>query len=136
MTNPRWWRFFSYSAAPMYGVGIENDADEYCDILNVDREINVYTAFEMTNKEVETLKLADRRDTFVIGDALAAHKGLRMTGPELDDAIHELHLTRSAFARECGVDARAVYRWLRGELPVPQYAATIIRLMRDHLQPR
>lgn len=61
---------------------------------------------------------------------------MAMTGPELDVAIRELRLTRTAFAAECGVDARAVYRWLRGDLPVPQYAATIIRLMRDHLQPR
>lgn len=60
----------------------------------------------------------------------------RMTGPELAAALDELGLTRAGFARLCGVDAGTVYCWLREPdapkwFPVPQYAETIINLMRE-----
>jgi transcriptional regulator with XRE-family HTH domain len=60
-----------------------------------------------------------------------------MTNSELSSALDKLGLTRAGFAALCGVERETVYRWLRdadakGWLPVPAYAAEIIRLLREN----
>lgn len=54
-----------------------------------------------------------------------------MTGPALLDALVEHDLTKAEFSRLCGVEWKTVHRWCIEKLAVPQYAETIIDLLRE-----
>ena len=41
-TNENWYEFTAYNTGDVYGYGSEEEAEKYCDLLNKDREINVY----------------------------------------------------------------------------------------------
>jgi hypothetical protein len=62
-----------------------------------------------------------------------------LTGPELRAELERLGISRAEFARICGVQWKAVNFWGMDAddpkaLPVPQYAVTIVRLLRENLR--
>jgi hypothetical protein len=36
----RWWIFLAYNSPAVYGYGTKQEADDYCHILNRDRDVN------------------------------------------------------------------------------------------------
>lgn len=54
-----------------------------------------------------------------------------MTAPEFKSALRELGLTQAEFSRRSGVAISTVNRWATGELPVPGWAAWVVRLLRE-----
>jgi len=79
MTTDRaqWFAFRAYNQEARYGWGDAAEADEYCDLLNTGRAINLYQVYPLDDREAAELRLDDRDDTVNLDDALAAHKGLR-----------------------------------------------------------
>jgi hypothetical protein len=73
----KWYAFRIYNTGTLYGFGTEDEAGEYCDILNQNREINVYTAHEVTESESSELHLEENTEAFNLDDEIAARKGLR-----------------------------------------------------------
>lgn len=45
------YKFHAYNTQAMYGWGDDAEADAYCDFLNRNREINVYSWTEITDTE-------------------------------------------------------------------------------------
>lgn len=43
------YKFSAYNTQPMYGWGDDADADAYCDCINIDRAINVYSYSAITD---------------------------------------------------------------------------------------
>lgn len=52
-----------------------------------------------------------------------------MTANELDAGLKRLGWTGAKFGRRVGVSARQVSKWRTGKVPVPEYAATVMRLL-------
>lgn len=52
-----WYVFTAYNTQAQYGFGEHTQAERYCDHLNCDRDINVYSYRELTGAEVEDLEL-------------------------------------------------------------------------------
>ena len=72
-----WWEFRAYNSEARYGYGDEQDAEAYCDHLNLGRDINVYAPAALTDANAEMLRLDQRSDTISLGDelhAIARHK--------------------------------------------------------------
>lgn len=72
-----WYAFRAHNSQTLYGFGTRSEADEYCDVLNERREINVYGAYELTGAEADELNLEDNTEAFNLEDAFAARQGLR-----------------------------------------------------------
>ena len=53
-----------------------------------------------------------------------------MTGPELKDALDELGMSQKWLASMVGVAVPTMWRWCRGEWPIPEYLVFTIRLLR------
>jgi DNA-binding transcriptional regulator YiaG len=54
-----------------------------------------------------------------------------MTHDELRAALKCLGLTQREFASRLGVSPLTVWRWVRGDLAVPKYAAYVVTLLRN-----
>lgn len=63
------YKFAAYNTQAMYGWGDEKEADAYCDFLNRDREINVYSFSEITD-EAEIAKHDSNGEGVNLADAL------------------------------------------------------------------
>ncbi len=55
-----------------------------------------------------------------------------MTGDEFNAAIKSLGLRKKWLAERLGVAPQTLSRWVKGELPVPAYAAFALDLLRHH----
>lgn len=62
-------KFSAYNSQALYGWGDENEADAYCDHLNRNREINVYSFAEVTDED-EIAKRDDNAEGVNLADAL------------------------------------------------------------------
>jgi len=51
----------------------------------------------------------------------------RLDGPGLNAVLARLRLATTDLAALCGVSRITVWKWRQGILPVPKYAATILR---------
>jgi transcriptional regulator with XRE-family HTH domain len=51
-----------------------------------------------------------------------------MTGPEFRAALKTLGIRQNWLATKLGVSNVTVWRWANGDLPVPQYAITVLEL--------
>jgi len=54
-----------------------------------------------------------------------------MTAPEFRAALKTLGVSQRWLAARLGVDPVTVWRWARGDLPVPQYAAFALELLSE-----
>lgn len=72
-----WFAFRAYNSQAIYGYGTAEEAEEYCDALNRDRDINVYGAYPLDDSEAAELRLDENTEAFNLDDELAARKGLR-----------------------------------------------------------
>ena len=43
MTNEKWFMITAYNSPAYYGFGTDQEAEAFCEILNADREVNVYS---------------------------------------------------------------------------------------------
>lgn len=59
-----------------------------------------------------------------------------MTAPEFATALQSLGISHTWLAERLGVSRITSYRWSKGELPVPQYAAVYIELLIESLAKR
>ena len=50
---------------------------------------------------------------------------------ELRLKIKELGMSKSQFARLVGVDYTTVFKWLKGQVPVPKYAEVCLGIMSE-----
>ncbi len=48
---------------------------------------------------------------------------------ELERLLYELDITNPEASRACGVTVQTVYRWLRGDAPIPKMALRLFQLM-------
>jgi hypothetical protein len=67
--NRQLFKFTAYNTQSMYGWGDSAEAERYCDYLNTDREINVYSVYEITD-EVEIAKRDRNSEGCNLTDAL------------------------------------------------------------------
>lgn len=70
-----WFAFRAYNTQTLYGFGTAEEADKFEDILNADREINVYSAHPLSLEEATELKLEGpnaRNDGLNLDDELRA----------------------------------------------------------------
>lgn len=66
------YKFTAYNTQPMYGWGDDAEADAYCEYLNLDREINVYSWEQVTD------------------EGEIAHRDSCGDGVNLDEALQEI----------------------------------------------
>jgi transcriptional regulator with XRE-family HTH domain len=59
-----------------------------------------------------------------------------MTGPELRALLKQLGLRQVALAERMGVSPVTVYRWLTGELAVPQYVVAYLGVISARPEPK
>lgn len=64
--------FRAWNSETLYGRGTQGEADRYEDVLNADRDVNVYSVKALTDREVEALDPEGRNDVFEIALAFAA----------------------------------------------------------------
>jgi hypothetical protein len=65
-----WYAFKAYNSQTQYGYGTATEADQYADLLNRNREINVYAPHKLDDAEAAELKLEGNTDAFNLSDAL------------------------------------------------------------------
>lgn len=58
-----------------------------------------------------------------------------MTAPEFRAALKALSITQKFLADKLGLDKTTVWRWARGDTPVPQYAAFTLELLHELFGP-
>jgi hypothetical protein len=64
--------FRAYNTQAMYGWGDADEADQYCDFLNRNREVNAYSVTEITDTdEIDRHDRHDRHDSNADGVNLA-----------------------------------------------------------------
>lgn len=69
----QWFAFTAYNSQALYGFGTQDEADRYCDLINSDREINVYAAEAIEDADrVAALESGDDQTGFAIADELQA----------------------------------------------------------------
>lgn len=64
----KWFAFKAFNSQVQYGFGTAKDAELYADHLNEGREINLYSANEITAEEALEKDLEGRSDSFNIGE--------------------------------------------------------------------
>lgn len=67
------YKFSAYNTQAMYGWGDDAEADAYCDFLNSDLEINIYSWSEIEDQD-EIDELDDGGEGVNLGDALQGIK--------------------------------------------------------------
>lgn len=76
MTNDnaeKWFAFTAYNSQALYGYGTAAEADRYCDLINADREINVYGYDELDDAErIAALDSGADQSGFTIQEELDA----------------------------------------------------------------
>lgn len=72
MSTETWFAFRAYNSQAIYGFGTPEEADRYTNILNENREINVYSAHALTAAQAAELRLEDGDEGFNLADELAA----------------------------------------------------------------
>ena len=69
----QWFAFRAYNTEARYGYGTAAEAEQYADIINEGREINVFGAYPLNDAEAAELQLMeDRSDTFRLDYEIAA----------------------------------------------------------------
>src|SRR5687768_14100213 len=61
-SDMKWFAFRAYNSETQYGYGTTEDADRYSDLLNTGREVDLFSAYELTDEEAAELGLKDRED--------------------------------------------------------------------------
>jgi hypothetical protein len=67
----RWYEFRAYNTQVQYGYGTSSEADDYCDHLNKNREINHYAAYAIPDEQAIEMGLEQNTEAFSLADALA-----------------------------------------------------------------
>ncbi len=71
MTNTtQWFAFRAYNSQTIYGFGSDDEASQYADHLNANREVNLYAPYSLSEAEATELKLEDNTEAFNLDDAL------------------------------------------------------------------
>lgn len=72
-----WYEFRAYNSQTHYGFGVEAEAERYCDVLNSEREINLYAYGVVDDPDTLACLEAGSCGGINLDDELAAIDGLR-----------------------------------------------------------
>ena len=70
ITGENWYEFTAFNSQSHYGFGTQAEAHKYCDLINRNREVNVYHARLMSVDETQALDSGDDTDGFSLDLAI------------------------------------------------------------------